>query len=204
MLWVYPVLDGLLTRAVKQPSPQHVQRIEKAAAVSQVGRAAYQRYTGRRAPDHEESPHTAQRDSSGGHESLLSAATLSALQEIRAVDAEVMVYAMIAAAQADGRVDDDERRRIFTHLHTLTSSPDERDAVQALLDVPVTLDSLLARVTSPEMALEVYTASRLIVDPPSPVESAYLGTLAQRLHLNPADIARYQDKHPLHIRAPED
>lgn len=191
MLWVYPVLDGLLDRTVKQPSLRQIQRIEKAAAISNIGRAAYRRYTAQHAAAHGTFGQTSlSGDTLGGHESLLSATTLGALQDMRAVDAEVMVYAMIAAAQADGRVDDAERRRIFTHLHTLTASPDERATVQALLEAPLSLEAVLARVTSPDMALEVYTASLLVIDHPSPVERAYLATLAQRLRLDPAVVAR--------------
>jgi uncharacterized membrane protein YebE (DUF533 family) len=39
--------------------------------------------------------------------------------------------------------------------------------------------------TSPELALEIYAASFLAIDPDDPAEQAYLAMLASRLKLDP-------------------
>lgn len=95
----------------------------------------------------------------------------------------VMLRAMIAAAKADGHMDDRERGLVETELHRLEADPALRARVDAELRRPVEPAEVAAGVDTPEQAAEVYLASVLVVDRTSTMERAYLDALAQQLRL---------------------
>lgn len=131
----------------------------------------------------------------------LTPATAALMSQLHAVEGELMVRAMIEAAKADGKVDPEERRRILIGLKDADASEADRKALLAAIDQPPNVDALVARVTSPELAVEVYGASLLAIKDDSPREQRYLATLAQRLKLPPATVvelhARYGAPPPL-------
>ena len=53
------------------------------------------------------------------------------------------------------------------------------------LKKPLDIDAVVAAATSPELAVEIYAASVLAIDPDDPAEQAYLAMLASRLKLDP-------------------
>ena len=127
--------------------------------------------------------------------------TAATLSQMHAVEAEVMIRAMIEAAKSDGEIDAEERRRILTCLKDSGALAPDRQALLASMDAPADVDALVARVTSPELAVEVYAASLLAIQDDTPAEQRYLATLAERLKL-PADTvrdvhARYEAPPPL-------
>lgn len=95
----------------------------------------------------------------------------------------VMLRAMIAAAKADGHMDDRERGLVETELHRLEADPALRARVDNELRRPVEPAEVAAGVDTPEQAAEVYLASVLVVDRTSTMERAYLDALAQQLRL---------------------
>jgi len=94
-----------------------------------------------------------------------------------------MLQAMIAAAKADGHMDDRERGLVEAELHRLEADPALRGRVDAELRRPVEPAEVAAGITSPEQAAEVYLASLLVVDQTTTMERAYLDALAQQLRL---------------------
>jgi uncharacterized membrane protein YebE (DUF533 family) len=94
-----------------------------------------------------------------------------------------LLRAMIAAAQADGKLDGDERRVIFDRVQSLDLSPQEKSELFAQLERPVDLNALAATATTPELAAEIYTASLLAIDVDTAAERGYLAMLAARLEL---------------------
>lgn len=94
-----------------------------------------------------------------------------------------LLRAMIAAAQADGKLDGEERREIFERLSTLDLSASEKAALFEQLERPVDLNALVSAATTPEIAAEIYTASLLAIDVDTPAERGYLSMLAARLAL---------------------
>jgi len=94
-----------------------------------------------------------------------------------------LLRAMIAAAQADGKLDGAERRAIFERISTLELSAAEQAALFEQLDQPVDLNALVAAARTPEQAIEIYTASRLAIEVDTPAERGYLAMLAARLEL---------------------
>jgi uncharacterized membrane protein YebE (DUF533 family) len=95
----------------------------------------------------------------------------------------VMLRAMIAAAKADGHLDERERGLVETELHRLEADPALRARVDAELRRPVEPAEVAAGVATPEQAAEVYLASVLVVDSTTTMERAYLDALAQQLRL---------------------
>jgi uncharacterized membrane protein YebE (DUF533 family) len=96
-----------------------------------------------------------------------------------------MLMAMIAAAKADGHMDERERGLVEAEMHRLDADPAVRGWVDAELRRPVEPAEVAARATSPEMAAEIYLASVLVVDQTTTMERAYLDELARQLKLAP-------------------
>lgn len=95
----------------------------------------------------------------------------------------LMLKAMIAAAKADGHVDERERGLIEAELQRQNADPSERSWLEQELRRPLDPAEVAAAVTAPEQAAEVYLASVLVADETSFMERAYLDELARQLRL---------------------
>jgi uncharacterized membrane protein YebE (DUF533 family) len=191
----------LHTFVVPRPSYRTVSRIRGLYDVSRVARAAHEIMALEPAETAPAVSTPAPRTES--HERL-TPETAATLSQLHAVEGELMVRAMIEAAKADGKIDAEERRRILTCLRDADAPEADRRTLLAALDQPPDLDALVARVTNPELAVEVYAASLLAIKDDKPSEQRYLARLAQRLQLPPETVAalhaRFGDPPPL---APE-
>lgn len=98
----------------------------------------------------------------------------------------VMLRAMLAAARADGHMDERERSLVEAELHRLEADPAMRARVDAELRRPVEPADVAAGIDSPEKAAEVYLASLIVVDETTTMERAYLDALAAQLKLAPS------------------
>ena len=98
-----------------------------------------------------------------------------------------MLQAMMAAARADGHMDERERGLVEAELHRLEAEPALRARVDAELRRPVDPVEVAARADTPEKAAEVYLASAIVCDHTSTMERAYLDALATALRL-PSDL----------------
>ena len=96
-----------------------------------------------------------------------------------------ILRAMISAAKADGHIDAEEQHRIFGKLDELGLDTEEKAFVIDELRRPLDIDAVVAAATTPELAVEIYAASVLAIDPDDPAEQAYLAMLASRLKLDP-------------------
>ncbi len=105
---------------------------------------------------------------------------------------ESLMRAMIAAAKADGHVDDAERRRIAENLDILALEPSQRAFLEAELRKPLDVGEVADAARCPEHAAEIYTASLLAIDPTGPAERGYLAMLAARLKLDPELVAHLE------------
>ena len=95
----------------------------------------------------------------------------------------ILVRAMIAASRADGHIDDAERARIMDKLRVSGLGEDAAQFLEGELANPVDLDAIIAAATTEEQRVELYTASRLAIEPESRAERGYLDLLAGRLGL---------------------
>lgn len=97
----------------------------------------------------------------------------------------LMVRAMIAAASADGVVDEAERRHIVGGLGKAASDTEAAAALAREFAAPLSVDKLVAAATTPAVAAQVYTAARLAINPDNVAETAFLARLAAGLKLDP-------------------
>ena len=95
----------------------------------------------------------------------------------------VLVRAMIAAARADGHIDDEERARIADRVALSGMDAEAQAFLAHELEKPVDLDGLVAAAKTEAQRVELYTASRLAIEPETRAERGYLDLLAGRLEL---------------------
>lgn len=95
-----------------------------------------------------------------------------------------ILKALVAAAKADGHVDEHERKMIEAELSQLTDDPQLQRWLEAELNKPLDPVDVAAAATTPEMASEMYLASVLMVDEEQFMERAYLDELARQLKLD--------------------
>ena len=96
----------------------------------------------------------------------------------------LLARAMIAAAKADGQIDAAESQKILNQIKGLDLPADDKAFLFDEYSRPLDVAVLARDVDTPEHAAEVYAASLLMVDPPSPAERIYLDTLASELNLD--------------------
>lgn len=94
-----------------------------------------------------------------------------------------IVKAMISAANADGHICEKERRTILARLSASPLDADDKAFVLDALMSPPTVAQIAALASGPEQAVELYLASRLVIDPDVAVERVHLETLACELSL---------------------
>jgi uncharacterized membrane protein YebE (DUF533 family) len=99
-------------------------------------------------------------------------------------DAVLLIRAMIAAANADGTIDETERNAILERLATVDLSPEEQAFITRELFSPADLDTIVAGVHSPELARQIYTVSLMAVEVDTDQERQYMADLAGRMNLD--------------------
>ena len=149
------------------------------AAIAGLGYKAWQNYKSGNAP-----VDTAQ----SGEPVLIEAPTGSgfdpsvASQEAKEF-ALVLVRAMISAARADGHIDDAERARIADKLALSGLDAEAQSFLSHELEAPIDLDAIVNAAKTEAQKVELYTASRLAIEPETRAERGYLDLLAGRLQL---------------------
>jgi uncharacterized membrane protein YebE (DUF533 family) len=98
--------------------------------------------------------------------------------------AVTLVRAMIAAAAADGRIDQNEQAKILGGLKQAGLESAAHQFLAEEVNGPATVEDLAEAVSSPEEAVQVYTAARLAVDADNPQEHAFLAALARSLDID--------------------
>jgi uncharacterized membrane protein YebE (DUF533 family) len=95
----------------------------------------------------------------------------------------LLIRAMIAAANCDGQIDAEERRRILGRLEEAGASREDRDFVGREMENPAGLNELLRDVRDKAAAERFYAASAFAITADTPAEQSYLRYLADRLGL---------------------
>jgi uncharacterized membrane protein YebE (DUF533 family) len=101
-------------------------------------------------------------------------------------DALLYVRAMVAAAAADGHLDQAERARIVQGLIQAGIDAEATHWLDREMAAPLDVEELAAGVNTPEKAAQVYTAARLAIDPDTLQEREFLRELAVALDLDEA------------------
>ncbi|PRD42712.1 DUF533 domain-containing protein [Phyllobacterium phragmitis] len=95
----------------------------------------------------------------------------------------VLVRAMIAAARADGHIDEAEKAKIAERMGQVGLSAEAQQFIAKELAAPVDIDALVDEAKTEAQKVELYTASRLTIEPETRAERGYLDLLAGRLKL---------------------
>ena len=96
-----------------------------------------------------------------------------------------VLRALIAAAKADGRIDDNEKQMISTEIGRHTNDPDLQQWLDAEVAKPLDAADFAEFAGDPAVAAEVYLASVMLVDDQQDAERNYLDDLAGQLHIDP-------------------
>ena len=100
---------------------------------------------------------------------------------------------MVAAAAADGRMDEAERARITAALLQAGIDAEATRWLERELADPATVDELAEPVETPEKAAQVYAAARVAIDPDTMQEREFLRQLAEALDLDPQLMAHIDE-----------
>ncbi len=103
-------------------------------------------------------------------------------------EAVILIQAMIAAANADGVIDQAERDNILKRLQAVDLSPEEHAFVVQELLSPADLETIVGNVNRPELARQVYTVSLMAIEVDTEKERRYMSTLASRLGLDESTV----------------
>ncbi|MBX2869431.1 MAG: tellurite resistance TerB family protein [Acidiferrobacterales bacterium] len=106
----------------------------------------------------------------------------------------LILSAMIAAAKADGHIDDNERTGLQNYIDRIGESPELSAYVERELSKPLDPGDIASKVSSQEVAAEVYLASLLIIDQENFMAKSYLEGLARALALPPELVASLNQK----------
>lgn len=97
--------------------------------------------------------------------------------------AERLLQAMVAAAKADGCLTPAKRRMLDTQLARLGIEPDAQALIAAEMDSAIDVNRIAGLARSQPEAVEIYTASLMVIDPKRATLNDYLAGLALRLGL---------------------
>ena len=98
---------------------------------------------------------------------------------------QAILKALVAAAKADGHIDERERQLIDGEVSKLSGDPGLQHWLQAELNKPLDPAEVARAASTPEIAAEMYIASVILVDEEHFMERAYLNELAKQLNLDP-------------------
>lgn len=107
-------------------------------------------------------------------------------------EAVILIQAMIAAANADGVIDQAERDNILKRLQAVDLSSEEHAFVVQELLSPANLETIVGNVNRPELARQVYTVSLMAIEVDTEKERQYMSTLASRLGLDESTVEQIQ------------
>jgi uncharacterized membrane protein YebE (DUF533 family) len=101
-------------------------------------------------------------------------------------DILLFLRAMVAAASADGHIDQRERELIVKGLAEAGIDPEATRWLDREMESPADVEELAATVSTPEKAAQVYAAARVAIDPDTVQEREFLRRLAESLDVEPA------------------
>lgn len=106
--------------------------------------------------------------------------------------AVLIIRTMIAAAAADGRIDENEKRQILSALGDAGGNDEAKAFVQRELQSPASPTAIASSVRTQAEGLQVYTAARVAIETDSSAERAFLTDLASKLGID-AKLAAHID-----------
>jgi len=96
-----------------------------------------------------------------------------------------LLRALIAAAKADGEIDDQEQQMISAEIGRHTDDPQLQQWLDTEVAKPLSAADFAEYAHDPALASEIYLASVMLVNDQQAAERAYLDELAGQLQLDP-------------------
>ncbi|MGE8060899.1 tellurite resistance TerB family protein [Pseudomonas sp. NPDC089547] len=96
-----------------------------------------------------------------------------------------ILRALIAAAKADGRIDEQEEQLIYAEIKRHANDPQLQQWLDEEVSKPLDAAEVARSAQDPAMAAEMYLASVMLVDDQQDAERAYLDELAAALQIDP-------------------
>ncbi|MGV6852333.1 MAG: DUF533 domain-containing protein [bacterium] len=100
----------------------------------------------------------------------------------------LLIQAMIAAAWADGTLDNAERSAIVKKAQTAQLNTSELEFLETQLQNPVSIDQLAAEAKSAQLEEATYSAAYLAIEVDNDQEQEFFNLLAQKLGLSETQI----------------
>lgn len=142
------------------------------AALASLGMMAFQAYQ------------AWQRSQAAAPQQALRTADMLAGPEVES-HSHAVLRALIAAAKADGRIDDAERQMISTEIGRHTDDPELQQWLDDEVAKPLDAHEVAQSATDPAMAAEMYLASVMVAGDQQGAERDYLDELAAALQIDP-------------------
>ncbi len=165
-------LGGLLGGAPASGTPQTRSGGMNYAALASLGMAAFQAYQ--------------------AWQRQQASAPQQAIQTVDQLDgpeaeahSHAVLRALIAAAKADGSIDDNEKQMISAEIGRHTDDPQLQQWLDEEVAKPLNAADFAEYAGDGAMAAEVYLASVMLVNDQAPKERSYLDELAAQLRLEP-------------------
>jgi len=113
---------------------------------------------------------------------------MTSVHELQGSDGQgrslLLIQAMVAAANADGRIDDQEQAQIKHQILEMSLPGEIAIVLENIIDSPLSAQELAQLVSDQSVASEVYLATRLLIDENSSVkEKMYRDSLVAALGL---------------------
>ena len=112
----------------------------------------------------------------------------------------LLIRAMIAAANADGRIDAAERQQILRKLKSVDLSAEESAFIGEELLNPASPEDIVEQAGDRQLAVQVYAVSLLAIEVDTETEQRYLRNLAKQLELDTQTIRAIEKKLGLEYR----
>lgn len=96
-----------------------------------------------------------------------------------------LLRALIAAAKADGKIDEQEQQMISAEIGRHTDDPQLQQWLDAEADKPLDAADFAEYAQDPALASEIYLASVMLVNDQQAAERTYLDELAGQLKIDP-------------------
>lgn len=159
--------------------------LAKLGGLAVIGGLAYKAYQGQKTGHSAVAMGTARPGMASGH-ALIDLPETSRFHPISQTEDDAMRFlrAMVAAAAADGQIDQIERTRIVRGLTEAGIDPEATRWLEREMESPVTVEEIADGVEDPEIAAQVYAAALLAIDPDTLQEHEFLRQLAEALDLD--------------------
>ena len=105
-------------------------------------------------------------------------------------EAVLLVQAMVAAANADGEIDELELQSIHERIAEAGLSAEEQTFLDQQLTAPPTLEHILSQVKNPRFGVQIYAVSLAAIEVDTDAERRYLEQLRSGLNL-PSEVVQH-------------